>query len=49
MKPISFTKELTMKNKLTAALHVTANYGPYVTLASSAILVGIHFLEKKNS
>ena len=38
-----------MKNKLIAALHVTANYGPYVTLASSAILIGVHLFEKKNS
>ena len=38
-----------MKDKLTAVVHVTAKYGPWVTMASSAALIAIDLRSKKNS
>lgn len=36
-----------MKDKLTAVVHVTAKYSPWVTLASSAAVIVIDLRSKK--
>jgi hypothetical protein len=37
-----------MKDKLTTAIHVTAKYSPWVTLASTAAIIAIDLRSKKN-